>query len=110
LNDGLKSVVFGIVKDDSIVIGCGNDKLWAKMCDLMGAPELITDDRYDKNPKRVAKNIEVKEIVEKWTMTQSAEELVSSMLEAGVPCAPINKQYRTGGKRSSYCRGERNVC
>jgi crotonobetainyl-CoA:carnitine CoA-transferase CaiB-like acyl-CoA transferase len=77
-------------KDDSIVIGCGNDKLWAKMCDLMGAPELITDDRYDKNPKRVAKNIEVKEIVEKWTMTQSAEELVSSMLEAGVPCAPIN--------------------
>jgi len=77
-------------KDGSIVIGCGNDKLWGKICTLMGTPDLAQDERYDKNPKRVANHVEVKKIVEQWTMQLSAEELVNTMLEAGVPSAPIN--------------------
>lgn len=77
-------------KDGSLVIGCGNDKLWAILCNLMGTPELISDERYDKNPRRVAKHKEVKEIVEKWTLTKNVDELIDIMLKAGVPCAPIN--------------------
>jgi len=56
----------------------------------MGTPELATDERYDKNPKRVAKHKEVKEIVEKWTLTKNVDELIDIMLRAGIPCAPIN--------------------
>ncbi|MDK2918211.1 MAG: hypothetical protein PWQ37_944 [Candidatus Petromonas sp.] len=77
-------------KDGSLVIGCGNDKLWNKLCGIMGTPELATDERYDKNPKRVAKHKEVKEIVEKWTLTKNVDELIDIMLRAGIPCAPIN--------------------
>ncbi|MBS7525136.1 CoA transferase [Fusibacter paucivorans] len=76
--------------DGSLVIGCGNDKLWKLLCNLMGTPEYIDDERYDRNPKRVAAHKEVKVIVENWTMTKTVDVLIEEMLAAGIPCAPIN--------------------
>lgn len=77
-------------KDGSLVIGCGNDKLWKKLCDVMGTPELVYDERYDTNPKRVQRHAEVKPIVERWTKTKTIDEAVEIMLNAGIPAAPIN--------------------
>lgn len=76
--------------DGSIVIACGNDKLWALLCNLMGTPEYITDERYDTNIKRVNNHAEVKEIVENWTATLQMDELLAAIDSIGVPCAPIN--------------------
>lgn len=76
--------------DGSMVIGCGNDKLWGKLCNAMEMPELIDDERYDKNFKRVKSNAEVKPIVEGWTETQSVDEVVKILLDNGIPAAPIN--------------------
>ena len=42
--------------DGSLVIGCGNDKLFEKLCNVMGKPELAKDERFDKNPKRVQRH------------------------------------------------------
>jgi formyl-CoA transferase len=56
----------------------------------MGTPEYIDDERYDRNPKRVAAHKEVKVIVENWTMTKTVDVLIEEMLAAGIPCAPIN--------------------
>jgi formyl-CoA transferase len=78
------------VKDGSIVIGCGNDKLWQLLCNLMGKPELVDDDKYDKNPKRVKNHAEVKKIVEVWTIEQTIDDAVEKLLKAGIPAAPIN--------------------
>lgn len=79
-----------IAKDGSLVIGCGNDKLWKKLCEVMGDPTLAQDERYDRNPKRVQKHAEVKIIVEAWTKTKTIDEAVEIMLAAGIPAAPIN--------------------
>jgi len=76
--------------DGSLVIGCGNDKLWSKLCEVMGTPDLAVDERFDRNPKRVAKHKEVKPIVEKWTLERTIDENVEMLLQAGVPAAPIN--------------------
>lgn len=76
--------------DGSMVIGCGNDKLWGKLCKVMELPELIEDERYDKNFKRVKNNADVKFIVEKWTKTKSVDGIVDLLLENGIPAAPIN--------------------
>ncbi|PKM90850.1 MAG: carnitine dehydratase [Firmicutes bacterium HGW-Firmicutes-12] len=78
------------VKDGSIVIGCGNDKLWQLLCNLMDTPELVHDERYDKNPKRVKNHAEVKKIVEVWTIEQTIDDAVEKLLKAGIPAAPIN--------------------
>lgn len=77
-------------KDGNLVIACGNDKLWAAFCQVMGTPELIKDERYDSNPKRVQRHAEVKPIVEKWSQTKTIDEAVETLLAAGIPAAPIN--------------------
>ncbi|MBZ4654089.1 MAG: carnitine dehydratase [Peptococcaceae bacterium] len=76
--------------DGSLVIGCGNDKLFEILCKVMDKPELCKDERFDKNPKRVQRHAELKPIIEEWTLTKSVDEVVDLLLEAGVPAAPIN--------------------
>ncbi|GAB1400362.1 CaiB/BaiF CoA-transferase family protein [Aminivibrio sp.] len=75
--------------DGSLVIGAGNDKLWARLCDVMGRPELAEDPRYLKVPDRVARHEELKPIVEEWTKTLTVDEIYEKVSAAGVPCAPI---------------------
>lgn len=77
-------------KDGMIVIGAANDKLWQKLCEVMGKKELAMDERYDKNPKRVEHYQEIKPIIEAWTLENSSEEAMDQLLEAGVPASPIN--------------------
>ena len=77
-------------KDGSMVIACGNDKLWKLLCEVMGKTELILDERFDKNPKRVAGHAELKPIVESWTLSVNTEDAVNALLKVGVPACPIN--------------------
>ncbi|OPL09478.1 MAG: carnitine dehydratase [delta proteobacterium ML8_F1] len=76
--------------DGSLVIACGNDKLWKLLCQVMGTPEYAVDVRYDNNAKRVQRHAEVKKIVEKWTSEIKTDEIIETLLEVGIPCGPIN--------------------
>lgn len=77
-------------KDGMIVIGAANDKLWQKLCEVMGRKDLAEDERYDKNPKRVERCREIKPVIEAWTLNNSSEEAMEQLLQAGVPASPIN--------------------
>ena len=77
-------------KDGSMVIACGNDKLWKLLCDVMEKPDLILDERFDKNPKRVKSHTELKPLVESWTLNNTTEDAVNMLLKVGVPACPIN--------------------
>lgn len=77
-------------KDDSVIIGAGNDKLYGKLCDLMGQPELKTDPRFSAVKDRVANHVAMKEIVEKWTMQHTVDEVADLLNAAGIPGCPIN--------------------
>ena len=77
-------------KDGSIVIACGNDKLFAILAHLMQNEALIEDKRFLKNIDRVENHAPLKEIIEKWTINYSMDELQSMLLGKGVPTAPIN--------------------
>lgn len=77
-------------KDCSLVIGCGNNKLFSALATLMEKPELIQDPRFCENPLRVKNHAELKPIVEEWLSDKTAEEAVNMILDCGVPAAPIN--------------------
>lgn len=76
--------------DGDVVIGAANNKLWTELCEVMGRPELASDERYNEVFKRVAAHEEVKNLVEQWTTTVTMDEVVEILLEKGVPVAPIN--------------------
>lgn len=77
-------------KDCSIVIGCGNDKLFRALTNLMGQPELAADPRFCSNPLRVQNHAALKRYLEDWLVDWEGERAVEAILAAGVPAAPIN--------------------
>jgi crotonobetainyl-CoA:carnitine CoA-transferase CaiB-like acyl-CoA transferase len=78
-----------VAKDGSVIIGCGNDKLWKLMSAEMGQPSLATDERYCTVVNRVAHHDELKVIVENWTKDQTVEQVADRLTKAGVPACPI---------------------
>ena len=77
-------------KDGSLVIGCGNDKLFKLLTTLMGQPELCDDPRFYTNVKRVENHEPLKVIVEDWLKDYDTKTAVEMILDAGVPAGPIN--------------------
>jgi len=75
--------------DGGMVIGAANDKLWKKLCEVMGQPELCQQPEYLKIKDRVQNHASLKVIIEKWTSGKSVKEIVDLLLAAGVPSAPI---------------------
>ena len=76
-------------KDGSLVIGCGNDKLFKLLSALMGQPELCEDPRFYTNIKRVENHEALKVILEDWLKDYDTQTAVQMILDAGVPAGPI---------------------
>lgn len=76
--------------DGDVIIGAGNDKLYAILCKEMGMPELINDPRFLTVSDRVKNHAEIKEYIEKWTIGQTVDEVADRLIRVGVPSTPIN--------------------
>lgn len=76
--------------DGAIVIGAGNDKLFALLCAEMGKPELLKDERFDCNNNRVLNHAQLKPIIEEWLRDKKIDDTVEKLLAVGIPAAPIN--------------------
>ncbi|HTT75151.1 MAG TPA: CoA transferase [Candidatus Binataceae bacterium] len=76
--------------DSWVMIAAGNDRLFAKLCGVLGLPELPTDPRFATNNQRVPRREELHEILERATRQHSSQELVRLLREAAVPVSVIN--------------------
>lgn len=76
-------------RDGMVIIACGNDKLYGVLKSVLEMPEL-EDEKYDANVKRIEHHEELKELIEQWTKVRTVNEVVDTLLAAGVPAGPIN--------------------
>ena len=76
--------------DGDVIIGAGNDKLYATLCDVMGMPELKEDPRFLTVSDRVKNHAALKELIEAWTMRSTIDEVADQLNKVGVPSTPIN--------------------
>ena len=66
------------------------DHQWPNLCEAMGRPDLVTDERYDRNAKRCARVPEVVAIIQAWVDTfPSSEAVLRKLEEHRIPCAPV---------------------
>jgi len=72
------------------VLGVGNDNIWKKFCGAINRNDLVDDERYNTNVKRVKHNYELGELITKWSKNYSVEEVISIFEKNGIPAAPIN--------------------
>ncbi|MGH7987657.1 MAG: CaiB/BaiF CoA transferase family protein [Candidatus Binataceae bacterium] len=61
-----------------------------RLCRAMGRPELVSDDRFKSNGRRVRNNAAMKEIIETWLATfPDRDSAVAALDKERVPCGPV---------------------
>jgi len=73
-----------------VLIAAGNDRLFAKLCNVLGCSNLTSDPRFVSNPERVARRDELHSLLESETQRYHADELIRLLQEAQVPASRIN--------------------
>jgi crotonobetainyl-CoA:carnitine CoA-transferase CaiB-like acyl-CoA transferase len=68
-----------------IFIGCGNNRQFAKLCEILGSPKLPQDPRYLTNNDRLANREALKRDLEDLLRRHDAKSLSDTLLRAGVP-------------------------
>jgi len=76
--------------DQHIIIAAGNDQLFNRLCDAIGAPALAKDPRFASNDKRNTHHVELAAELESILKSRKAADWIEAIEGAGVPCGPIN--------------------
>jgi glutaryl-CoA transferase len=76
--------------DKKIALAVGNDAQFESLCRAMGREDLARDERFAKNPERVANREELVAILQDEFSRETADEWVGKIRDAGVPCGPVN--------------------
>jgi crotonobetainyl-CoA:carnitine CoA-transferase CaiB-like acyl-CoA transferase len=72
-------------------VATGNDRLFARLCEAVGLPELAGDPRFATNEARVANVDALGERLDAVFRTRPADHWVAALRAAGVPVGPINR-------------------
>lgn len=76
--------------DGHLIIAVGNDGQFAKLCEVLGRPELATNEAYATNSARVANREALVPILLEETAKHTRDGLLKALEEKSVPAGPIN--------------------
>ena len=77
-------------RDGYVTVGGNTEKLWERLCAVVGRDELVGDPRFASNDSRMAHRAELVEELESALAERGTDEWVDALLEAGVPAGPIH--------------------
>jgi formyl-CoA transferase len=77
-------------RDGYLMVGAGNERLWAAFCQVLGTPSWAADPRFASNAARVERRRELVELIEARLAARSRDEWVAAFTAAGLPAGPIN--------------------
>jgi crotonobetainyl-CoA:carnitine CoA-transferase CaiB-like acyl-CoA transferase len=75
--------------DGELMVAGGNDRLFAAICETLGVPELVDDERFRRNPDRVANREALVELLSERLRGATTAEWHERLTAAGVPAAPV---------------------
>ena len=78
------------VSDGEVIVAVGNDRQFARLCDLLGRLELAENERFRTNPARVANRAVLIPLLEEAMLKRSCAEFSEALEAAGIPSGPIN--------------------
>jgi crotonobetainyl-CoA:carnitine CoA-transferase CaiB-like acyl-CoA transferase len=76
--------------DGELVLALGNDRQFAALCEVLGAPELGGDERYRTNPRRVRHREALRVDLERALAARGARDWVELLTAARVPAGVVN--------------------
>ncbi len=76
--------------DGDLVITCGNNAQFARLAEVLGAPELAEDPRFARNEDRTAHRDALRPLLVERLAGRGVQEWFQAIGDVGVPCGPIN--------------------
>ncbi|MGV0635541.1 CoA transferase [Mycolicibacillus trivialis] len=73
-----------------VVIAANQDSVFARLCQVMGRPELATDPRFVDHGARGRNQDELDRIIGEWAAARQPAEIIATLSDAGVIAGPIN--------------------
>ncbi len=78
-------------RDDRwVAIACTTDKMFTRLAEAMGQPELASAERYGQQSRRLANRDAVDRLVGRWVGSMSLAEVMEICLAHEVPSGPLN--------------------
>ena len=77
--------------DRPFAVATGNDRLFARLCEAVGLPELPADPRFATNEARVANVAALADLLDVVFRREPADHWVAVLRAASVPVGPINR-------------------
>ncbi len=81
--------VYPCADEGYVAIIVVNGVQWQSLCQVMGAPELVDDERFASNGRRYRNLEELDRIVGDWTRSTARDDVVASLRAARVPSAAV---------------------
>jgi len=75
--------------DRPFILAAGNDRMFERTCEVLGRPELATDERFATNEARVGNREALIPTLAEAFRARPAGEWLSALEAAGVPCSPV---------------------
>ncbi len=106
---------FFAAADGWVVVAAGNDRLFDRLCQVLGRPELVDDARFSNNAVRTEHHGDLEAELSASFAGGSVAGWLDRLEKAGVPCGPVNDmadlardpQVRSRGLiRRQPCGGE----
>lgn len=96
-NDHPTSAPTGVFKtaDGYMNIAAMGNDMFVKLCEVIGAEALISDERFKSVPLRGKNRPALNAALNEQTQTQTTEHWIEKMNLAGVPCGPILNMQQT---------------
>ncbi|MEH0548613.1 CoA transferase [Streptomyces sp. B21-105] len=76
--------------DQDLIVTAANDGQFRRLCEVLGAPEIADDPRFRHNADRTERREELRPLLAERFGTRTALEWFDLLVDAGVPCGPIN--------------------
>ena len=83
------SNVYPTKDDNMLLIAANQDTVFKRLTEAMDRPDLAEDEKYMTHSARGANQVELDDIISRWTQTIDAAELEDMMSECGIPSGKI---------------------
>jgi len=75
--------------DKYVALACSSNKIFERMCQIMGCPENARPETYGDVSARVENREKINQIVQGWMIQQDADDVIALCQQGGVPCAVL---------------------
>jgi crotonobetainyl-CoA:carnitine CoA-transferase CaiB-like acyl-CoA transferase len=77
------------VEDGYIAIACIAERHWVSLAEVMGREDLVGREGYASKVERARRMEEVDGVIENWLEGRKKDEVIETLLDVDVPCAPV---------------------